>query len=59
VGGGLKGAGGVFERGVGNFRETVVSIHYKEIEYKVEMLKYKKVVDHEAGDHNEIQAYSW
>ena len=31
--------------------KTVVSVLHKELEYKVEKLKYKKVGDHAAEDH--------
>ena len=45
-GGGLNRDGGLFKS-----EKTVVSVLHKELEYKVEKLKYKKVGDHAAEDH--------
>ena len=43
-GGGLIETGGLFERGGGlfNLKTTMVSVLHKELDYKVEKLKYKK-----------------
>ena len=43
-GGGVNRDGGLFERGGGlfNLETTMVSVLYKELENKVEKLKYKK-----------------
>ena len=47
------GGGGVFERGdLFNLEKTMVSVLHKELEYKVEKLKYKKVLGHVAEDQN-------
>ena len=41
--GGLIETGGLFERGgLFNLETTMVSVLHKELEYKVEKLKYKK-----------------
>ena len=45
-GGGLIETGGLFK-----LEKTVVSVLHKELEYKVEKLKYNKVGDHAAEDH--------
>ena len=37
----------------------MVSVLQKELEYKVEKLKYKKVGGHAATDQNQIQTSSW
>ena len=43
MGGGLIETGGLFERGKGiNLERTVVSVLHKELECKMEKLKYKK-----------------
>ena len=43
-GGGVKETGDLFERrGLFNLAKTTVSVLYKELEYKVEKLKYKKL----------------
>ena len=43
-GGGVKETGDLFERrGLFNLVKTTVSVLYKELEYKVEKLKYKKL----------------
>ena len=36
-----------------------VSVLHKELEYKVEKLKYKKDRGHAAEDQNQIQTSSW
>ena len=43
---GWVGGGGLIK-----LEKTVVSVLHKELEYKVEKLKYKKVGDHAAEDH--------
>ena len=54
--GGLYGDGGLFERGeLFNLEKTMVSVLHKELEYKVEKLKYKKVGGHAAEDHKQIR----
>ena len=42
-----------------NLEKTMVSVLYKELEYKVEKLKYKKVGGHAAQDENKIRSSSW
>ena len=42
----VGGGGGLIK-----LEKTVVSVLHKELEYKVEKLKYKKVGDHAAEDH--------
>ena len=37
----------------------MVSVLHKQLEYKVEKLKYTKVGDHAAEDQNQIQTSSW
>ena len=54
------GGGGVFERGdLFNLEKTMVSVLQKELEYKVEKLKYKKVRGHAAEDQNQIRNSRW
>ena len=53
-GGGLIETGGLF-----NLETTMVSVLHKELEYKVEELKYKKVLGHAAKDQNQIRSSSW
>jgi len=50
---GLNRDGGVF-----NLEKMMVSVVHKELEYKVEKLKYKKVGGHAAKDQNQIQTSS-
>ena len=46
------GGGGLIETGsLFKLKKTVVSVLHKELEYKVEKLKYDKVGDHAAEDH--------
>ena len=46
------GGGGLIETGsLFKLEKTVVSVLHKELEYKVEKLKYDKVGDHAAEDH--------
>ena len=59
-GGGLIETGGLFARGDSfDLEKTMVSVPYKELEYKVEMHKYKTVGGHAAEDHNLIRTSSW
>ena len=53
---GLIETGGLFEKGgvLFNLEETMVSVLHKELEYKVEKLKCKKVGGHAAEDQNQI-----
>ena len=61
------GGGGVFNRDWGvilegslfNLEKTMVSVHQKELEYKVEKLKHKKVGGHAAEDQNEVRTSTW
>ena len=58
--GGLNRDEGLFEKegGLINLEEMTVSVLHKELEYKVEKLKYKKVRGHAAKDQNQIQTSS-
>ena len=57
---GLIEAGSLFERGsLSNSEKTMVSVLHKELEYKVEKLKYKKFLGHEAEDQNQLRTSSW
>ena len=48
----MGGGGGLIETGsLFKLEKTVVSVLHKELEYKVEKLKYDKVGDHAAEDH--------
>ena len=50
----------ITEKFSGCFLEkTMVSVLHKELEYKVENLKYKKVGGHAAEDQNQIWTSSW
>ena len=49
----LKRRGGLI-----NLEKMTVSVLHKELEYKVEKLKYKKVRGHAAKDQNQIQTSS-
>ena len=51
---GLNRDGGLF-----NLEKVMVSVVHKELEYKVEMLKYKKVGGHAVKDQNQIRTSSW
>ena len=46
-------------RGLFNLEKTLVSVLHKELEYKVEKLKYKKVGGQAAEDQNQIRTSSW
>ena len=51
---------GVFEgRGLFHLERTRVSVLHKELEYKAEKVRYKKVGCHGAKDQNQIQTSSW
>ena len=55
-GGGLIETGGLFEGGgLFNLEKILVTLLHKEIEYKAEKHKYKKVGGHAAEDHNQIR----
>ena len=56
----LSSPPGLFEkeRGLINLEKMTVSVLHKELEYKVEKLKYKKVRGHAAKDQNQIQTSS-
>ena len=45
--------------GLSNLAKTMVSVLHKELEYKVEKLKYKKVGGHAAEDQKQIRTSSW
>ena len=51
---GLHRDGGLF-----NLEKTIVSVLHKQLECKVEKLKYTKVGDHAAEDQNQIRTSSW
>ena len=51
---GWVGWGGVGWGGLFNLEKIMVLVLHKELEYKVEKLKYKKVGGHEAEDQNQI-----
>ena len=54
--GGLYRDGSPFERGgLFNLEQTMVSVVHKELEYKVEKLKYKEVRGYAAEDHKQIR----
>ena len=48
------GGGGLF-----NLEKMMVSVFHKDLEYKVDKLKYKMVGGHAAKDQNQIQTFSW
>ena len=45
----MRGGGGLF-----NLEKTMVSVLHKDLEYKVDKLKYKKVGGHAAEDQKQI-----
>ena len=53
--------GGLLEKGRGlfNLEKTTVSVVHKELGYKVEKFKNKKVGGHALEDQNQIQTSSW
>ena len=56
----LEGGGGLFERrDLFNLEKTMESVPHKELEYKVEKLKNKKVGGHAAEDQNQTRTSSW
>ena len=58
--GGLdRDRGIIWEGALFNLAETMVSVLHKELEYKVEKLKYKKVGGHAAEDQKQIWTSSW
>ena len=59
-GGGLVETKGLFEGGgLFNLEETMVSVLHKELEYKVEKLKNKKVGGLVAEGQHQIRTFSW
>ena len=50
----LIGTGGLF-----NLAKMMVSVLHRELEYKVEKLKYKKLGGHAAEDQKQIRSSSW
>ena len=42
-----------------NLEKMTVSVLHKDLEYKVDELKYKMVGGHAAKDENQIQTFSW
>ena len=42
-----------------NLEKMMVSVFHKDLEYKVDKLKYKMVGGHAAKDENQIQTFSW
>ena len=57
----MRWGGGLLEKGRGlfNLEKTTVSVVHKELGYKVEKFKNKKVGGHEVEDQNQIQTSSW
>ena len=45
--------------GLFHLEKTMVSVIHKQLGYKVEKLKYKKVGGRAAKDHNQIRTSSW
>ena len=45
--------------GLFNLEKMMVSVFHKDLEYKVDKLKYKMVGGHAAKDENQIQTFSW
>ena len=45
--------------GLSNSEKTMVSVLHKDLECKVEKLKYKKVGGHATEDQNQIQTSRW
>ena len=45
--------------GLFNSEKTMVSVLHKELEYKAEKLKYKKVGGHATEDQNQIRTSRW
>ena len=51
----FEGGGGLIEtRGLFNLETMMVSVIHKELEYKVEKLKYKEGLGHTAKDQNQM-----
>ena len=42
-----------------NLEKMMVSVFHKDLEYKVDKLKYKMVGGHAAKDQSQIQTFSW
>ena len=49
----------ILEVGLFDLKKTMVLVLHKELECKVEKLKYKKVRGHAAEDQNQIRTSSW
>ena len=49
----------ILEVGLFNLKKTMVLVLHKELECKVEKLKYKKVRGHASEDQNQIRTSSW
>ena len=49
----------IWEGGLFNLEKMMVSVLHKELECKVEKLKYKKVRGHAAEDQNQIRTSRW
>ena len=61
-GGGLietRDGGFIWEGALFNLEMTMVSVHHKELKYKVEKLKNKKVGGHATEEQNQIRNSSW
>ena len=54
-----EGWGLIWEGDLFNLEKMMVSVLHKELEYRVEKLKYKKVGGHAAEDQNQIRNSSW
>ena len=61
-----KGGGGlnrdgvlIWEGDLFNLEQTMVSVLNKDLEYKVERLKYKKAGGHTPEDQNQIRTSNW
>ena len=50
----MWGGGGVF-----NLEKTMASVLHKDLQYKVDKLKYKKIEGHAAEDQKQIRTSSW
>ena len=58
-GGGNRDGGLILEGSLFNLQNTMVSVLHRELEYKVEKLKYKKVGGHAAEDQNQVRTSNW
>ena len=58
----LRGEGGGDrdrDRGLFNSEKMMVSVLHKELGYKVEKLKYKKIEGHAVEEQNQIRTFRW